>query len=295
MEDLQRELLLSMRKATIVLLLDRLDRRAIEAPLIWHKLARAAQACGLAETDDVADLRGLLGGSTFERKALIDLLEHQLSYLRLAQGDLGANSNASPREQLVADPAAYAGFLAGVAASHRGHAQYVATLDEIRDATTLIDLGGGFGTYALAWAASNPLRTATVVDLPELAPILPPPTRNAPQVSFAGMDLRNDPLILPQGEVYLLANVLHLFEDWEHLLGRIVDVLPLNAIVVVMEAAADGSEGALFDLQVHIRSGCVAGLIENRALRASAANNGLVAISAHKMRDLNLFRKTQIA
>jgi hypothetical protein len=75
--------------------------------------------------------------------------------------------------------------------------------------------------------------------------------------------------------VILLSNVLHLFTGWRDALSRVLELAPPGARVCVFEASPDSGPGALFDLQVRIRSGWSGGLLEAadvmRCLQAASA------------------------
>src|SRR5207247_5027414 len=79
----------------------------------------------------------------------------------------------------------------------REQAKTVARFLDLRRARTLLDLGGGPGTYAMAFLAANPALRATVADRPtalkvarEIAATHPAKAR----LSFATLDFMSDPL-----------------------------------------------------------------------------------------------------
>lgn len=294
--DLGRDLLGALRRATIVLLIDRLaqldcdDTKALAST--WGKVTRAAQSCDLIDVADAQEFRSAIG--TPEWRSVVSLIEHQLSYLRMVEPRFNL-SNAvgkDPRVQVTSDPESYAGFLAGVAASHIVHAKFVASIAEIEQADVLVDLGGGFGAYALGWIASRTGRTAVLSDLPGVQAILPLEIAENQLIKFIDLDLLNFPLVLPIGEVYLLANVLHLFQNWADVVREIAKELPSSAKLVVMEASLNEREGALFDLQVHIRSGFVGGLIDHNDLIEAAERAGLAVERDYRVTDEeDIFRR----
>ncbi len=95
----------------------------------------------------------------------------------------------------------------------REQAKTVARFLDLRRARTLLDLGGGPGTYAMAFLAANPALRATVVDRPaalkvarEIAATHPAKTR----LSFATLDFMSDPLP-GRYDVVWLSNIIHIY------------------------------------------------------------------------------------
>jgi len=95
----------------------------------------------------------------------------------------------------------------------REQAKTVARFLDLRRARTLLDLGGGPGTYAMAFLAANPALRATVADRPaalkvarEIAATHPAKAR----LSFAPLDFMNDPLP-DRYDVVWLSNIIHIY------------------------------------------------------------------------------------
>jgi hypothetical protein len=221
-------------------------------------------------------------------KRLIALIGHQHTYLQLAKS---VNSVApalpnSPNKQLENSPDDYLAFLQGVAASHWEHAKWFSQYPEFVDATHLVDLGGGLGTFSKAWVEVSEHRTATVVDFPRVATLRMARGTFSETVTFCGADLR-DVKSLPLGDVYLLANVLHLLPDWRTVLGNIVSLVSCSSKICVIEADPCDDAGRLFDLQVHLRSGGIAGLIQPDVMTSELSHIGLTEISHRDFLDEN--------
>lgn len=73
----------------------------------------------------------------------------------------------------------------------------------------LLDAGGGAGSHAANLLAANPGLQATVLDLPDVAPVL---EERHPEIPFLAGDLDEDRFGRPAGEQWdavLLANILH--------------------------------------------------------------------------------------
>ncbi len=189
----------------------------------------------------------------------------------------------SPLRQLESEPTEYLAFLQGVDASHWEHAKWFAGHAKFVASKRLVDLGGGLGTFSRAWIQHNKARNATVVDFPRVEHLLPTPILEN-DVSFYGADLR-ELTSLPTGDVYLAANVLHLLPDWEKTLATVMDLIPKSAQVCIIEANPEGNAGRLFDLQVHLRSGGVGGLLPPSVIKSALLRLRLSDITQHEFHD----------
>jgi SAM-dependent methyltransferase len=125
---------------------------------------------------------------------------------------------------------------------HRAHllpAQTVASLVELGQATSLLDIGGGAGTFAIAFCRRFPHLRATVLDLPAVAAVtqtLLAQSDLSERIRTVGADYRQDPLP-PAHDVVLLCNVLHQ-EDEEQaqgLLAKAHAALRPNGRAVVLD------------------------------------------------------------
>jgi ubiquinone/menaquinone biosynthesis C-methylase UbiE len=152
------------------------------------------------------------------------ILRHHASYLRLAselESRIDDSQRNDPCYQLQHHPGEYYDFLRGVDASHTVHAQWFAALPELEGRRHLIDIGGGLGTFSKSWIESDAKRSALVVDLPGVQPFFENVDRNhQTRIEFFGFDIS---LELPDldGDVYLVANVLHLLREWRSVLKRL--------------------------------------------------------------------------
>lgn len=284
---LERELH-SCRELIVLVAIDKLGLRTPLTSGFRHvslgatssRVVRAAAALGLIRRDSTDRYRWATDylPSCADRtrwEQMIEILRQQLTYTSLAETVAQSINTQAPRVQLANSPSQYLAFLRGVHASHQGHARWLARHRALEHYVTLVDLGGGLGTFSRAWARSRSDRKAIIVDFPDvrkLRGVLP----EVQHVRFVGGDLRRlkHP---PKGDVYLFANVLHLLPNWETVLKRIGSVLHQGATLVIMEASPVGRDGALFDLQVHLRSGCATGLIDpgaiSRAMTRIASHN----------------------
>src|SRR5262249_30846201 len=141
-------------------------------------------------------------------------------------------------------------------------------LDDLRNCRVLVDFGGGLGTYAKAWVESDSNRRATIVDLPAVGPFVADLLAEySNRIEFVGADLNHDMPTIPEADLLLFANVLHLIPAWPALLSRIIERIKYAPLIAIFEADADTPSGQLFDLQVHLRSGRMSGLLPQASIR----------------------------
>lgn len=275
---LDRDILVALRRVTVLLLVDRLGlraplRRGVEdGEGTAGRVLRAAEAAGLAVRGEnglvwTADHAGAAADDEAWDRAL-RIARHQVGYLRLATDEWAA----APPEQVDEDPAAYRDFLRGVDASHRRHAAWFASLPQLAGCVTLAELGGGLGTFTRAWAASAPERRAILADLPGVVALAADEGLPA-AITLRALDLRTswEPI---DADVHLLANVLHLLDGWRDTITGVAAAMRRGTTLAVFEARRDSPSGAMFDLQVHLRSGLRGGLLgEDDLLRALETEN----------------------
>ncbi len=226
------------------------------------KIVLAAETLGLTCRDSAGSLRWAERVRTEASDArqwqkLCSMLPLYATYIMLAA--TGDESSASPGTQLSTDPQAYRCFLEAVHVSNLEHAAWVAALPAFSTAKTLVDVGGGYGTFALAWVGSSPGRDAVVIDLPGVAELSPA----HPRIRRISADLLGSCELPPGGDVYFFANVLHLLPNWREVLGMARSAARhSDAMLAVHEARPDGAAGRWFDLQIHLRSGRITSLLD---------------------------------
>ncbi len=124
------------------------------------------------------------------------------------------------------------------------------------EATTLVDVGGGAGSYTIAFCRRWPKLSATVFDLPiaiEMAKETVGKTDVHKRVSFVEGDWRKDALGGPY-DIAFLSNVIHgeSLEGGKALVKRAFDALvPGGRIIIrdmIMVPERTGPEGAAFSL-----------------------------------------------
>ncbi len=92
-------------------------------------------------------------------------------------------------------------------------ARQVANQVDFTSATSLLDVGGGPGTYALEFLAKNPKMTATILDRPaalDVARDIAKTRRQGKRLSYQAADFLIDP-IHGKYDVIWISNVIHIF------------------------------------------------------------------------------------
>ena len=113
------------------------------------------------------------------------------------------------RERLAADPGRSLDFLRALDDLAARFGGELPALAGLAGPGRLLDVGGGAGSHAAALARAAPGLEATVLDLPEVEPVL---RERHPELAFVGGDLDLPRFGRPPGERWdavLLANVLH--------------------------------------------------------------------------------------
>jgi SAM-dependent methyltransferase len=252
------------------------EQRVLDAAAVLGILQRDGQGYGWTPSYATLDQAAWI--------QLVAIIEHQVSYLRLALNFDPGRLSPGPREQLESDATSYLYFLSGVDASHRRHAVWFARRPRLSSSRTLLDLGGGLGTFARAWVESRADRTGTVLDLPGLAAHVLAQGTYYGRLRAGDLDLTKFDR-LPQVDAYLVANVLHLLPDWPAVLAKVAACMRTGALLAVLEASPSGPTGTLFDLQVHLRSGGRGSLLDPDDIRAGLTDAGLRDCSTEAVRD----------
>lgn len=100
-EGLAGDLVGSLRRNGVILLLDRLTRAASTNPATisaatWDKVAKAAQSYGLVDVGDGEQIRSIVDRDGEDWRALVSIIEHQLSYLRILEAGFDSRPAAEP-------------------------------------------------------------------------------------------------------------------------------------------------------------------------------------------------------
>ncbi|WP_416398888.1 methyltransferase [Allohahella sp. A8] len=144
-----------------------------------------------------------------------------------------------------------------------GPSQELVSQGLVGDSRTLVDLGGGVGSFAIAAAKANPRLTVTVVDLPAVAPHCEQNIRKEElqeRVSFRAGDFWQD--ALPFADTYSLGYILSDWNDEEstRLLRRVKSSLCEGGRVLVLERLLDEDRsgpfvGVMQDLAMMLETG----------------------------------------
>lgn len=116
----------------------------------------------------------------------------------------------------------------------------VAAQVNLRDAETLLDLGGGPGTYALAFLGRNPHLRAILCDRApalEVAREIAAPLKHGQRLSYLPLDFMSKP-IPGRYDIIWFSNVLHIYspEDNQALFRRIRHALKPRGRLLIQDA-----------------------------------------------------------
>ena len=123
----------------------------------------------------------------------------------------------------------------------------IAAQIDLRDARTLLDLGGGPGTYAMAFLAKNPTLRATVCDRPaalDVAKEIASTHNTGTRLSYLPLDLLTE-AIPGSYDVIWYSNVLHIYspQDNQALFLRALAALNPGGRLLIQDAFVRGRDG----------------------------------------------------
>jgi SAM-dependent methyltransferase len=142
-------------------------------------------------------------------------------------------------------------------------APYLLQKVRVQRSGRLLDVGGGFGAFSVAFCRRYPKLEATVVEHPKIAPLTRRAVRQAgmsDRIHVLGIDIVRQPL--PRGfDIALLSNVLHAHGSNENrfLLRRLHDSLRPRGRLILRDVfmRADGTApewGALFSVLLFLHT-----------------------------------------
>jgi ubiquinone/menaquinone biosynthesis C-methylase UbiE len=123
------------------------------------------------------------------------------------------------------------------------HAPTLARQIDLGRFRTLLDLGGGAGTHAMAFCQTYPALRATVFDLPETLPTTARLVKEAKlddRITLVSGDFNRDPLGGPY-DVVLMSDILH-YQDPEAnaaLVGKVYEALSPAGLLVIKDRFLD--------------------------------------------------------
>jgi len=131
----------------------------------------------------------------------------------------------------------------------RETAPKIAAQIDLRGARTLLDLGGGPGTYAMAFLAKNPALRATVCDRPaalDVAKEIASTHKAGARLSYMPLDLLTE-TIPGTFDVIWYSNVLHIYspQDNQALFLRALAALNPGGRLMIQDAFLHDKEGLL--------------------------------------------------
>ncbi len=145
-------------------------------------------------------------------------------------------------EELYADPARLAQFLAAMTGISHGANLLIARAFPWKEHRTFVDVGTAQGDLAAQVALAHPHLSGLGFDLPEVAPIFEEYVARfgvADRLKFAPGDFFKD--AFPKADVVLMGHILH---DWDlptkqMLIAKAYDALPAGGALIVYESIID--------------------------------------------------------
>ncbi|MFY1699394.1 MULTISPECIES: methyltransferase [unclassified Solwaraspora] len=165
------------------------------------------------------------------------------------------SAGAGAFAQMLADPVQRERYLGMMDGASGQLAPHLAAAVDWSAVSSVVDVGGARGNLAAALVTAHPHLSATVFDLPAMAPSfadhmrsLRPPT----EVRFVGGDFFVDPL--PTADVLIIGHVLH---NWsppqrQTLIARAYAALPPGGLLLVYDAMLDDEPADLARLLVSL-------------------------------------------
>jgi hypothetical protein len=158
-----------------------------------------------------------------------------------------------PRPDRTCDPESQRAFILGMADTARESADLLLKTVDFTPYHRLLDLGGGPGSYSIAFVQAGEDRRATIADLPQTLCITREVIENAgasSHIDLAEVDLTKDPL--PRGhDVMLLSNVVHCFSAQvnQEIVHRCFEALDPGGLIVIKDFLLDtGRTGPAWSL-----------------------------------------------
>lgn len=217
---------------------------------------------------DVSDYIGLASDSPGVREMVARLTTNRPAGAEDAQG--AAFIFREGIESAMEQEASARHLTLALAGRAKNVAPHLARVVDLRDATTLLDVGGGTGIYSMACLQRNPKLRAIVWDRPEVLKVASEMAAAygvADRLECWPGDMFTDPV--PSADVVLLSNVLH---DWDvpqcqELVGRCAAALPADGRLLIHDVFLnDALDGPL---PIALYSAALFTMTEGRAYSAA--------------------------
>jgi hypothetical protein len=161
--------------------------------------------------------------------------------------DEAIRTGRPPGERAPRNEAATRDFLLGMRdLATRGARVLVEQLD-LGGCQSLLDLGGGPGTYSLQFCRHNPQLTATIFDLPGSERIAGEQISSfdlGHRIRFVAGDFLKDPLPPGPFDVVFMSQILHSnsFEECAVLIKRVYPIVKFGGRIIIQEFVLDSSK-----------------------------------------------------
>jgi SAM-dependent methyltransferase len=202
--------------------------------------------------------RNYLGAASGENCSdmLIHLETLKSSWANLSYS-LKKGTMHAPRKGALADyPRQLKRFLGAMHASGAVKSAVIGKLFPLHRYRHLLDIGGGMGTYAVAFALKNPALQATVFDLETVVPHAKKYIRQCGmdrRVSVAAGECLSDPFPGNDYDLVLLSNILHIYApgDVRSIIKKAARALQSSGTLLIHDyITGSGDQGfvSLFDM-----------------------------------------------
>lgn len=266
----QRSLILfaAIRAGVFELLQTPRTAEDVAAAVGWHPRGARMLLDGLLALDLVEKTDGgycnaaiasacLVGGSQQDQRHIILHRANGLDKWLGLEEALRAG-HGRPRER---KPQALREFICGMSNIARDSARGMLDVVDLSGHRRMLDVGGGPGTYSIAFLQAHPALRATVLDLPEVLPITREQAAAAQleeRMDFFPADMTRD--AFPAGyDLVLLSNIIHSFgpETNQGIIRKCYEALDPGGILIIKDFLVDSRRtgppfSLLFALQMFV-------------------------------------------
>lgn len=244
---------------------DRAVSMLLDACAALNLLERSSEMEGAAYANTpAADTFLVFGRPSYIGSAIVWSADQYAAWGNLAETVLSGRPAVSPDLHLGADPAATRAFVLGMHNRAIGLARSVVQFVDLDGCASLLDVGGGPGTYAVLLAEKYASMQATVFDLPgvlEVAADLISSSGAADRVSMRAGNAAADEYGNSEFDAVLFSGVLHQFGSSEirEMLSKASRALKPGGRVIICDIMLDETRtsppfAALFSVQMLLTS-----------------------------------------